>query len=510
MGMRYWTSLQCCDRLAVEEAMNKRNLSGYQPTAGGFWPGETMNTITNDGLLSEQELKSAVLESPFRLKHVDPDRDPEAQVELKEQQSKQYNIPIKKILIGCACAATVIVIGIAAYQWFQVLSSHEETDDAYITGHLHQISSRIDGTVQKVLVDDNEHVKQGQVLVTLDANDYQVRVQQALADLKQAERQVKVDQSSVHYQDEDSKGETTNAEGTIANALATISKSEAAVREAQANILSTEADLKAKQAEVDRAQADWQRYEILASEGAVTLSQRDSTKRDYIVAVELRNACRDSVTQATERLQQARQTVNTSKAQFTQAQAKQQLAKASSVQVEVNQAKVDADLAAVAKAKAVLDEAKLNLSYIRLVAPISGRVGKRTVEEGHRVQPGEPLLTIVSDDPWVVANFKETQLKRMQVGQTVEVTIDALPDHKFEGHILSFSPASGSSFAVLPSDNATGNFTKIVQRVPVKIVFSPESVKGYEDRFAPGLSVVASVDLKSKPMHHAVIAETRQ
>jgi len=340
--------------------------------------------------------------------------------------------------------------------------------------------------------------------VTLDSNDYRVKVEQALANLQQAERQVDVDKFSVHYQNQDAEGESTNAEGSIANAIASISKAEASVREAQANILSKEADLKAKQAEADRAEANFKRFDALARQGAVPLMQRDSAKRDYVVAVENRNAARDAITQATERLQQAQETVNTCKAQLTQAQAQKQLANASSVQVQVNQAKVDADLAAVAKAKAALDEAKLNLSYTCLVAAVPGRVGKKTVEEGHRVQPGEPVLTIVSDKPWVVANYKETQLKRMQVGQKVEIKIDALPEHNFEGRILSFSPASGTSFAVLPSDNATGNFTKVVQRLPVKIAFEPDSIKGFEDRLAPGLSVVASVDLNSKPVRQLV------
>jgi membrane fusion protein (multidrug efflux system) len=153
----------------------------------------------------------------------------------------------------------------------------------------------------------------------------------------------------------------------------------------------------------------------------------------------------------------------------------------------------------VVSAKASLDEALLNLSYTRIVAPTTGRVGKKTVEEGARIEPGQPLLTITADDPWVVANYKETQLKKMHAGQPVEIKIDAFPDHKFVGIVQSFSPASGASFAVLPSDNATGNFTKIVQRLPVKILFTADSIRGYEDRLAPGLSVITSVDISNHP-----------
>ncbi len=413
----------------------------------------------------------------------------------------------KRIITITASTVLLLSVAFGAYHWYQDASSHEETDDAYVTGHLHQVSTRVDGTVEKIWVDDNEHVTKGKVLVSLDPGDYQVKVEQALANLKQAERQVEVDQSSVHYQDQDALGQATNAEGSIASALATIARAEAQVREAQANINAKQAEATAREADLERAQADWKRFEYLATEGAITLSQRDGAKRDYLVAVENRNAAREAVTQATEKLQQAQQTVGTSNAQFTQAQAQKQLADASGVQVKVNLAKVDADLAAVSKAKAAVDEAKLNLSYTRIVAPVSGRIGKKTVEEGHRVQPGEPLVTIVSDAPWVVANFKETQLQRMQIGQKVEIKIDALPEHKFEGHILSFSPASGSSFAVLPSDNATGNFTKIVQRLPVKIVFNPTSIRGYEDRLVPGLSAMASVDLNGKSLHRNSLAE---
>ncbi len=464
-----------------------------------------MENSNPDGC-SENEPKGVIIESESRFKQNEPPPDPH-DADSPEQKPRKKRPSGKQIIIISVSTLLLGAAAIGANHWYQDAASHEETDDAYITGHLHQVSTRIDGTVEKIWVDDNEHVTKGKVLVSLDPGDYQVKVKQALANLEQVERQVKVDQSSVSYQDQDALGQTTNAEGSIASAIANIARSEALVREAQANILASQAQVTAREAELERAQADYNRFEHLASEGAVTLSQRDSAKRDYLVAVENLNAARDAVTQATERLQQAQQTVQTSKAQLTQAQAQKQLAGASGVQVKVNQAKVDADLAAVAKAKAAVDEAMLNLSYTRLVAPISGRIGKKTVEEGHRVQPGEPLVTIVSDAPWVVANFKETQLQRMLIGQKVEIKIDALPEHKFEGHILSFSPASGSSFAVLPSDNATGNFTKIVQRLPVKIAFDPHSIRGYEDRLAPGLSAVASVDLNCKSVQQHKLAE---
>lgn len=402
---------------------------------------------------------------------------------------------IKRGLIGLTSVAVIALLGVNGTHWFQYASSHEETDDAYVTGHLHQVSARVNGTVEKVLVDDNDHVKAGQVLVMLDGRDFQVKVDQALAALEQARRETNAAQTTVVYQDATAQGQNANAEGTISGAKATIARAEAAVRESSEGIAFAKSDLTGKQAELERAQLDYQRYDGLEKQGAISTSQRDSAKRDFLVAQSARDSAQQALRQAHERLQQAKESVSAAQAQLAQAKGQMQLANASAVQTRVSQDQVATNVAAVARAQAALNEAKLNLSYTNVVAPTSGRVGKKTVEEGQRVEPGQPLMTIVSDDEWVVANYKETQLKRMHAGQKVEIQIDSFPDHKFEGRVLSFSPASGASFAVLPSDNATGNFTKIVQRMPVKILFDRNSIRGYEDRLAPGLSVTSHVDV---------------
>lgn len=406
-----------------------------------------------------------------------------------------YSVVLKLTLSG-------VLVAFCAYYAAGVLDkaqSHEETDDAYVTGHLHQVASRLNGTVEKVLVDDNQHVVKGQLLVTLDARDFRVKVTQALANLEQAKRRARAAESQITYQDTTAQGQDTDARGSIDDAVAAISRSEAQVREAQAGILAAQSGLAGKEAELERAQLDYTRADHLEREGAISTSQKDSAKRDYLVALDNRNSAQNLVAQSVEKLEQAKQTVITSKARLTKAQAQLQLAKASSVQTTVTAQQYETDLAAVSIAKALLQETELNLSYTHIVAPVTGRVGKKTVEEGQRIEPGQPLLTLVEDHPWIVANFKETQLKKMHVGQRVEIKIDSFPDHKFEGRVLSFAPASGASFAVLPSDNATGNFTKIVQRLPVKIEFTSDSLNGYEDRMAPGLSALTSVDLSEHP-----------
>jgi len=298
------------------------------------------------------------------------------------------------------------------------------------------------------------------------------------------------------------QGNDTNARGSINNAVAAISRSQAQVREGRARIEAARANLAAKEAELERAHLDYARFDNLERQGAISTSERDAAKRDYQVALETTNSARQEITQAEEQLQQAQESVKTSQADLTRAQAQAQLAKASAVQTRVTQQQYETNLAAIASAKALLDAAQLDLSYTKIVAPTSGRIGKKTVEEGARIEPGQPLLTIVSDDPWVVANYKETQLKKMHAGQKVEIKIDSFSDHKFYGIVQSFSPASGASFAVLPSDNATGNFTKIVQRLPVKILFTYDSIQGYEDRLAPGLSVITSVDVNTPNQVH--------
>jgi membrane fusion protein, multidrug efflux system len=170
-----------------------------------------------------------------------------------------------------------------------------------------------------------------------------------------------------------------------------------------------------------------------------------------------------------------------------------QSAQATTLETRVREGQFATAQAAIAQAAASLDDAKLQLSYTIIKAPVSGRIGRKPVEAGQRVQIGQPLMAVVEDHPWVVANFKETQLGKMRAGQRVEVEIDTFPNHKFYGRVDSLAPGSGNEFALLPPDNATGNFTKIVQRIPVKVVLDDDSVRGYENLLAPGMSSVVTV-----------------
>jgi membrane fusion protein (multidrug efflux system) len=187
-----------------------------------------------------------------------------------------------------------------------------------------------------------------------------------------------------------------------------------------------------------------------------------------------------------------------------------QQSEAAQVQTEVSRKDLKVRVSSVEQSTASLNDALVQLGYCRIAAPVAGRVGKKSVEAGDRVEPAQPLMTIVSDYLWVVANFKETQLERMRPGQAVDIHIDAFPHHGFKGMVDSFSPGSGANFALLPSDNATGNFTKIVQRVPVKILFDPRTTKGFESLIVPGMSAVVTVDLNSKGDPGILAAERKK
>lgn len=386
-----------------------------------------------------------------------------------------------------------IVAAVFGFRWWQYASIHEETNDAFVAGHIHPISSRVDGTVTTVLVEENEAVRQGQVLARLDPQDFQNQVQQAQAALSQAQQQAQTASSQIALSARTTQGTTTQAQGTISSAAAAITNAQATVQEAQAGVPLAQAGLTQAEANLQQAQADFTRYSTLLQQGAISTQQFETARNAYQVALAQRNAAQDQVRQAQARVTQAQQTVAGAQAQLTASQGQLQQAQAGQSQTESNRNQYQAAIAAVNQAQAQLKNAQLQLSYTTITAPIAGTVGNKTVEAGQRIQPGTPLMAVVDDRSWIDANFKETQLEEMQPGDPVEIRLDAFPNHPFRGRVESIAPAAGSQFALLPPDNATGNFTKVVQRIPVRVTFDPTSLQGYEDRIAPGMSATVSV-----------------
>lgn len=400
----------------------------------------------------------------------------------------------RKLIIFSVLGVGAAIAAIWGFRWWHYAQTHQETDNAYITGHISPVNARISGTVTQILVDDNQTVNAGALLVKLDPKDYEVNLQQAKAALEAARRQAQVAKTNIDVVATNAQGQTTIAQGNIGAASANVATADAALAEAQAGVPVNQAVLSQTEANLVKAQLDYQRYNQLLKEGAVPQQQLDTAKANYQALLAQRNSIQEQIRQAQARVAQAQKKLDNAQESLKSSQGGLQQANATAKQTDANRRQYQAALAAIDQAQSQVKNAQLQLGYTDIKAPMAGKVGNKTVEIGQRVQPGQTLLSLVQEQPWIVANFKETQLGKMQSGQEVEIKIDAFPNHPFKGRVDSLSPASGAKFALLPPDNATGNFTKIVQRIPVKIVFEPESIRGYAARITPGMSVVVAVE----------------
>jgi membrane fusion protein (multidrug efflux system) len=363
------------------------------------------------------------------------------------QEEKGFHPSKKAIVIGTLVFLTLAVGG--TLYWLHA-RQFVSTDDAYTTAHVHQISARISGTVVEVPVDDNQLVQPGEVLVKLDPRDYEVALDHARAGLAQAEADV------------------GNQQAKIEQAGSQISAADAQVEQARAQVTQARAQL-------EKAQLDYNRIAGLYQQDKKAVSKAD---------VDAATAALDSARGAVEAAQ-----ANVA-AGVAQAAASQSNKAAAITQLKVAQANV-------AAAQASQHDAELQLSYCSVISPVRGKVSRKTVETGQRLAPGQALMAIVPDYVWILANLKETQLTDVRPGQRVDIHVDSLPGRSFIGTVDSIQEGAGAVFSLLPPDNATGNFTKIVQRVPVKIVFDEESIRDFRDRIVPGISVEPRIDLRS-------------
>ncbi len=380
------------------------------------------------------------------------DETPRVNRPLDDGRKPVVTPPVKKRR-GPVFWLVMLVLGAGALWWTVGFIHHaltfEETDDAYVNGHVHQIAPRVAGAVLEVLVDENRDVKAGQVLARIDPLEYEIALHRAQAMLAQA------------------KAEEGKARAAVDQARAQVAQVQAQVEQAAAQVSRAGAQL-------ETANTDFSRNNKLynSDQRAIAKSEVDTTKGSFDAAQAAFDAAKANVTGA--------------KSNVTATQA----------QVENARAALIAAQATVAAGEAAVRDAERQLGYATVTAPVDGRVGNKNIELGNRVQVGQALYALVQPDLWVIANFKETQLTRMRAGQPVDVTIDAIGGKMFTGKVDSISPATGAQFALLPPDNATGNFTKVVQRVPVKIVFDAGSVRGYEDRLRPGLSAVINIRVR--------------
>ncbi|HKP62471.1 MAG TPA: HlyD family secretion protein [Polyangiales bacterium] len=356
---------------------------------------------------------------------------------------------------------------------------HETTDDAQIEGHVANVASRIGGQVRAVLVKDNQHVKEGELLVQLDDRDAKARLSAARADLAAARAQLRAAETQLALTGSEVDSNLVVAKGGLAQAAAVGGTTRAAILQAQADIAAATAQHALAASELSRSQK-------LFAEGALSESQLDARKR----ALEQTEA---GLAQARARLASAESNLDNSSGTLQNARGRLLLAESGPHRLAAASAQVELAQARVEQAQAALEQAELNLSYTQIRSAVNGVVSRRSVEPGQLVSPDRALLAVVGlDDTWVVANFKEDQIAELRPGASATVTVDAYPGRKFSGHVESLSAGTGARFSLLPPDNASGNFTKVVQRVPVLIRLDPHS--GAELR--PGLSVIAKVSTK--------------
>ncbi len=410
-----------------------------------------------------------------------------------EKRSFVAQHPIKFIVFLIVLAAAAI----GGYRFWLYLGSYESTDDAQIDGDIYAITSRISGTVKSVGVQDNQLAKSGQLLVELDPTDYQLAVDQARAAVTESRSQIAIARPAVPITSVTTESTISNSASDIAGARAAIAAAQRSYDAAQREVDAAQADIRRAEADAAKAQADLVRYKQLVDKDEISRQQYDQAEasaRAAIAGVESKKALAESRKAAAE---SAARVIEEAQARLTQAQNRQAEAQRNRPQeIAVQNAIVTGREATAAHQQTLLESALQNLSYAKILAPVDGIVGKKNVEPGQQVSAGQQLMAVVSiSNLWVTANFKETQLKAMHPGQRATVHVDAY-DKDFDGEVESVAGASGARFSLLPPENATGNYVKVVQRVPVRI-----RIKDGQDPnhlLRPGMSVEPQVWLDSK------------
>jgi membrane fusion protein (multidrug efflux system) len=391
-------------------------------------------------------------------------------------------------------AVVVVIAAVAAWQITAWLGSFESTDDAQIDGHLNAISARVSGYVVQVNVEENQFVKAGTVLVQIDPRDYQVAVAKARADLADAVATAKASQADVPITASTTTNTLANTRAGEFDAQRGISAAERSLDAATARVASAKAKLQEEQANYDKAASDEKRYKQLVDKDEISKQQYDTAVAAARAGQAAVESAKASVTEAQQNVDMINAQIEQNRARLDQARAQVSTALTGPEQVTVSRARYDSSEAKAQEEQALLDQAQLNLGYTTIVAPVTGLVGRKSVELGQNVSVGQQLMTIVpTDDIWITANFKETQIRRMHPGQRVKVRVDGY-DRDYAGKIESIAPAAGAKFSLLPPENATGNYVKVVQRVPVRIRL--DQGQDPDHLLRPGMSVVPKVYLQ--------------
>jgi len=409
------------------------------------------------------------------------------ELKLEPPQKGLANPRTKRLLFAGGLVVLAAIVGLFLYY-----RNRESTDDAQVDGHITQISSKVYGRVAEVLVNDNQAVKAGQILVKLDPRDYQAALDQAKAQLTLAESDAKSAGIEVPRTQLNVQSGTSSADAQLAGAQADLMRAETSYDQAKtADLAWAQANVEKSKANAALAQADLERYTPLLQKGEISKQQFDAAKANADATASGLKADQEKLAQAERSIEIAKAQLDAAKAKVQQAQAGVVAAKADTRQVIIRQADAQGKIAKVEQARAAVEAAQLSLEYATVVAPVDGVATHKQVEVGQIVQQGQGLMVVVPlDDVWVTANFKETQLRSMQPGQKAEVKVDTY-GKTFSGHVDSIAGATGAVLSLLPPENATGNYVKVVQRVPVKIVLDP--IPQDKAVLRPGMNVVATV-----------------
>jgi membrane fusion protein (multidrug efflux system) len=460
-------------------------------------------------------------ESPKKLPAVVDEYGEPLSDETHEHGKKRPLYKRPALLIGAVIV--VLIVLVLGLRYWLYARSHETTDDAFIDGHIVQVSPKVSGYVTKVYVTDNQSVNAGDLIVELDPRDFEAKLAQAkaalnagLAQQRQAQTQVTLTRVTTRANLQQASAGVQQARSGVAGARAgaesersRTSQAQAGVGTAEANMQQARSQVTAAEAEAVRANADVQRYQTLYEKDEISRQRLDeaiavartanaqaSAARDKVAAAQAQVGEARAATSAQASVAQRAQTqVGGANAQVNEALGRLAQANSAPQQVAVSQAQAASAGANLQELQAGVDQAELELSYTKIYAPESGRVTRKAVEVGALVQVGQPLLAVVPGDVWVTANFKESQLGNIRPGESVDITVDAYPDKTFKAHVDSIQAGTGARFSLIPPENATGSYVKVVQRVPVKIVFEPNQIDP-QHMLAPGMSAVPEVRVK--------------
>jgi membrane fusion protein (multidrug efflux system) len=426
-------------------------------------------------------MATAIQKPERELITVDDDRE----LELEPAVAGSRRTRLLAALRAYSRVVVIVAAGVllaAGGAFWRYLTSYESTDDAQVEGHLHAVSARISGTIIRVNpeVEDSHYVQAGTVLAEIDPADFQAERDRAQADYQRLRASSLAAEKDITVISSSSTGRLQLADAAVTEGEASIESENASMQAAQARLAQAEANF-------SRAEGDRRRFERLLEKHEISQSEYDRAATEASTDREAVSAGRAEIAAAEKRVAQAQSRLAERKADLLAAGSAPQ-------QIASSQAKAAAAVSDADRAKALLATAQLNLGYTQIIAPVSGIVGRKNLEEGQRVQPGQQLLTIIPlDDIWITANFKETQLRKMKPGQPVTISSDA-SGANYHGHVDALGGATGSVFSLLPPENATGNYVKVVQRVPVRIVL--EAGENADHRLRPGMSVEARVGLR--------------